>query len=60
MRKTWGWIRIRIWIGIKMENRIRIRIWAGIKTMPIHNTGFTEVEASRHSNLSCFSMETEC
>ncbi len=58
MCKTWG--RMRIWIGIKMENRKRIRIWTGIKTMPIHNTGFTDVEASWHIILSCFSMETEC
>jgi hypothetical protein len=34
---TWGRIRIRI--GIKMDNRIRIRI--GIKTMQIHNTEVT-------------------
>jgi hypothetical protein len=31
--KTLDMIRIRIWIGIKMESRIRI----GIKAMPIHN-----------------------
>ncbi len=36
MCKSWGGVRIWIWIGIKMESRIQIRI--GIKTMPIHNT----------------------
>ncbi len=30
-------LRIRIWIGIKMDIWIRIR--ADINTMPIHNTG---------------------
>jgi hypothetical protein len=42
---TWGRIRIRILIGIKMESRIRLgiklesRIWMDIRTMPIRNTG---------------------
>ncbi len=36
MYKTSGRIRIRIWIGIRMESRIRI----GIKM--IHNTGENE------------------
>jgi hypothetical protein len=35
MYKAWGSIRIRIWIGIKMESRIRK--WIGTKTMPIDN-----------------------
>ncbi len=33
MCKTWGGIRIQIWIGIKMESQIRI----GINMMPIQH-----------------------
>jgi hypothetical protein len=36
MSKSWGRIRIRIWIGIKTESRIRI----DIEAMTIHNTDF--------------------
>jgi|688.fasta_scaffold522477_1 hypothetical protein len=38
MCKTCGRIRIRIWIGIKMDSGIRNWIRIGIKTMPIHKT----------------------
>jgi hypothetical protein len=40
-KDKWGRIRIRIWIGIKMESRAGIRI--GIKMMWIHNTVFSYV-----------------
>ncbi len=36
MCKTWERIRIWIWTGIKMENRIQTRV--GILTIPFHDT----------------------
>ncbi len=47
---TWCRFRIQICTGIKMESRIRIRIW--IKTMPIHKTGWNEIEPCGTYSLS--------
>jgi hypothetical protein len=35
-------LRIRIWIGIKIESQILIRIF--MKTMPIHNTDYVNLQ----------------
>jgi hypothetical protein len=53
MCKTFGRIRIRIWIGIKMASRIRIRIAIMIQ---IHNTAHKE-ELNVLSGVKVLSQE---